>query len=75
MRDANEEVRGRATFGLGVLADLDSADIRDALLHRLSDSNEDVRNEAMAMLGKRRDRRVLPSLPAGLERPPVAVPG
>lgn len=55
--DANEEVRDWATFGLGVLGDLDSADIRDALLQRLSDSNEDLRNEAMATLGKRRDRR------------------
>lgn len=74
MEDADEEVRDWATFGLGVLGDLDSSDIRDALLQRLSDSNEDVRHEAIAALGKRRDQRVLPSLLAALEEPPVAVP-
>jgi hypothetical protein len=52
MGDANEEVRDWATFGFGVLGDLDSADIRDALLQRLSDANEHVRDEAMATLGK-----------------------
>jgi HEAT repeat protein len=74
LEDADEEVRDWATFGLGVLGDLDSSDIRDALLQRLSNSNEDVGNEAIAALGKRRDQRVLPSLLAALEQPPVAVP-
>jgi HEAT repeat protein len=74
MGDPDEDVRDWATFGLGVLGDLDSADIRDALLLRLSDSNKDVRDEAMAALGKRRDQRVLPFLLATLEQPPVAVP-
>ena len=69
--DADENVRDWATFGLGVLGDLDSTDIRDALFRRLGDPNEDVREEAMVGLGKRRDQRVLPSLIAVLERPPV----
>jgi HEAT repeat protein len=74
MRDPDEEVRDWATFGLGVLGDLDSVEIRDALFQRLSDSNEDVRTEAMASLGKRLDHRVLPSLLAALTEPAVSRP-
>jgi HEAT repeat protein len=74
MKDADEEVRDWATFGLGVQGDLDSAEIRDALFQQLSDSNEDVREEAMAALGKRRDQRVVPFLLAALEPPAVSVP-
>jgi HEAT repeat protein len=72
MRDDDEEVRDWAAFGLGVQGDVDSVEIRDALFERLSDSNEDVRNEAMASLGKRRDRQVLPSLITALAE--LAVP-
>jgi hypothetical protein len=74
MKDSGEEVRDWATFGLGVLGELDSVEIRDALVERLSDSNEDVRQEAIAGLGKRRDNRVLSSLVAALDRPGVADP-
>lgn len=74
MKDADEEVRDWATFGLGVQGDLDSVEIRDALFDRLSDSNEDVREEAMAGLGKRRDRRVLRSLTAALAETAVSRP-
>lgn len=71
MKDADEDVRDWATFGLGVLGDLDSVQIRDALFERLGDSNDDVREEALAGLCKRRDRRALPSLIAALEQPSV----
>lgn len=74
MKDADEEVRDWATFGLGVLGDLDSPEIRDALFQRLSDSYEDVRLEAMAGLGKRRDQRILPCLLAKLEQSDAAIP-
>jgi HEAT repeat protein len=73
MEDVDEDVRDWATFGLGVLGDSDSTDVRDALIRRLGDPNDDVREEAIAGLGKRRDRRVLPSVLAALERPPVTV--
>ncbi len=70
--DTDEDVRDWATFGLGVLGDLDSIEIRDALFQRLGDPNEDVREEAMVGLGKRRDHRVLPALKAALRRASVS---
>jgi HEAT repeat protein len=74
MRDVDEEVRDWATFGLGVQGDLDSVEIRDALFERLSDSNQDVREEAMSGLGKRRDQRVLGPLVAALAESAVSTP-
>lgn len=65
-QDSDEDVRDWATFGLGVLGDSDSAEIRDALVLRLSDADEDVREEAMVGLAKRRDQRALSALLSGL---------
>ncbi len=73
MRDANADVRDWATFGLGVLGDCDSPEIRDALTCRLADQNEDVREEAMVGLAKRKDERVLPNLLEALQQPSVTV--
>lgn len=67
MFDEDQDVRDWATFSLGVLGDLDSTRIRDALARRLSDSFENVRLEAIAGLAKRRDPRVLPALIDALE--------
>ena len=71
MEDADEDVRDWATFGLGVLGDQDSQTIRDAIYRRLSDTNEEVREEAMVGLGKRMDGRVLPLLLAALKGPTI----
>lgn len=71
-RDADDDVRDWATFGIGALGKLDSGDIRDALVSRLNDSFEDVRQEAMVGLARLKDERVLPSLLIDLERPAVA---
>ena len=60
-QDTDEDVRDWATFGLGVLGNTDSDEIREALVRRLNDSDEDVREEAMVGLGKRNDQRVLSS--------------
>jgi HEAT repeat protein len=73
MEDADRDVRDWATFGLGVLGDTDSAEIRDALVRRLADTDENTREEAMVGLGKRKDQRVVPSLLVALERPDVPV--
>ena len=68
MQDADEDVRDWATFGLGVQSDLDSADIRDGLFHRLTDPDSDVRGESLLGLAKRQDQRALPALIAELNQ-------
>jgi HEAT repeat protein len=70
--DTDAGVRDWATFGLGVLGDCDSAEIREALVQRLGDPDEDVREEAMVGLAKRRDSRVLTTLLRALEQPTVS---
>jgi HEAT repeat protein len=65
--DAVADVRDWATFGLGVLGQLDSPEIRDALTARLKDHCDDAREEAMVGLAKRRDQRILAPLLSSLE--------
>jgi HEAT repeat protein len=74
-RDADDDVRDWAVFGLGNLSDADSTEIRDALFARLNDSNEDVREEAIVGLAKRKDERVLPALIAALHESALDGPG
>lgn len=69
LEDTDDDVRDWATFGLGVLGDHDSPELRDALCRKLKDPDEDVREEAMAGLAKRLDTRILPSLIDGLGQP------
>jgi HEAT repeat protein len=69
MKDTDDEVRDWATFGLGVLGDQDSLEIRDALHRKLKDRNADVREEALVGLAKRHDTRSLPALIDALEQP------
>ncbi len=69
MEDPDDDVRDWATFGLGVLSDSNCDEICDALFRRISDSNQDVREEAMVGLGKRKDKRVLPALIVELQQP------
>jgi HEAT repeat protein len=71
--DIDEDVRDWATFNLGVIGDADSLEIREALYRALGDSNNDVREEAMVGLGKRKDARVLNPLIAALESPTMTV--
>ena len=56
-----------------MLGNIDSDEIREALVGRLEDPNEDVLEEAMVGLGKRKDQRVLSILLARLERPEISV--
>ena len=72
MRDADEDVRDWATFGLGVQGDLDSDEIRDALWQRISDPSPDVREECLVGLAKRKDHRALEVLVAALNQPEVS---
>ncbi len=66
-RDEDDDVRDWAVFALGVLGDADSVEIRDTLFSCIGDSNEDVREEAMVGLARRKDQRVLPPLITALE--------
>ena len=71
--DPEDENRDWAVFGLGVMGNTDSPEIREALLRCLSDKDEDVREEAAVGLGKRRDRRMIPALLKMLEDPGLKV--
>jgi HEAT repeat protein len=70
-RDVDDDVRDWATFGIGASGKLDSPEIRDALVSRLDDSFEDVRQEAIVGLARVKDQRVLSSLLSALEQPTV----
>jgi len=69
--DEDQDVREWATFGLGALGEKDSPEIREALWDRLSDSFEDVRQEAIVGLVRLRDERVLTALLLALEQEDV----
>ena len=62
MDDVDSDVRDWATFGVGVLGDQDSAELRESLYHRLDDSDQDACEEAVVGLAKRHDLHVLPKL-------------
>ncbi|TYB66667.1 hypothetical protein FXF51_16325 [Nonomuraea sp. PA05] len=59
--DPEDEVRNWATFALGAQCDADGAAIREALWARVGDAYGEVREEAIAGLARRGDRRVVPS--------------
>lgn len=71
MRDADEDVRDWATFGLGTLGTVDTPEIRDAFAERLNDSSADVVDEALAGLAQRRDPRAVPLILERLRQPDV----
>lgn len=62
--DEDENVRNWATFGLGSQIDTDTVEIREALLQRLVEEEEDseIYGEALVGLARRRDERVVEPL-------------
>ncbi len=58
-QDAAVDVRSWATFALGSQIEMDTEAIRDALLRNIDDEDEETREEALAGLAMRRDRRIL----------------
>jgi len=72
-RDPDSDVRDWATFGFGVQGDQDSPEIREALLERLYDPDEDASEEALVALSKRNDLRGLPKLLFLLDQPTSTV--
>jgi len=57
--DEDGETRSWATFSLATFTEVDTSDIREALVVRLSDPREDARGEALVGLARRKDPRVL----------------
>lgn len=58
--DPEDEVRDWATFALGTQCQADGVAIREALWARVDDPYTEAREEAVAGLARRRDRRILP---------------
>ena len=56
--DVDRDVRDWATFALGTQTTADTVAIRDALWKRVSDSDAEVRGEAMVGLARRHDERL-----------------
>jgi HEAT repeat protein len=67
-RDQDGIVRDWATFGLGTQISVNTPEIKNALLARLSDKDEVTRGEALRGLATRKDQRVLKPLIKELER-------
>lgn len=67
MDDTEPDIRDWATFALGVQRDIDSPQLRDALMRRLADEDSDADGEAAVALARRGDLRVLPVLLAQLD--------
>jgi HEAT repeat protein len=60
--DEDDAVRDWATFGLGSMTDFDSAELRAALMERITDANDEARLEALLGLARRKDVRVIEPL-------------
>jgi HEAT repeat protein len=68
-RDLDADVRDSATFGLGTQLDRDDAEVREALVARLDDVDDDTRAEALRGLAARGDERAIPRLLTELDGP------
>lgn len=60
--DPNGDVRNWSLFGLGTQSDIDSDEVRALFVRHLDDPHEEARQEAIAGLAKRKDRRAAPPL-------------
>ncbi len=56
--DSDFDVKNWAVFGLGSQCDLDTAELREALLRRADDEEPEIRGEALIGLARRRDSRI-----------------
>ncbi len=56
--DKNFDVRNWATFGLGSQCEIDTSELRAALLERITDNEYEIRGEALVGLARRKDLRI-----------------
>lgn len=61
-RDENQDVRNWATFALGSQTETDTKEVRQALVERLQDDDDETRGEALVGLASRKDERILAPL-------------
>lgn len=69
MQDSEPTIRDWATFGLGTQTNADSDHVREALLQRTTDIDQDTREEAIYGLAKRKDQRAIAPLLIALGEP------
>jgi HEAT repeat protein len=67
--DDDRDVRDWATFGLGTLTDVDTPELRDALLARISEDDAEIRGEALIGLTHRHHPNALALVRDELNRP------
>ena len=65
--DTDLEVRNWATFGLGSLTEVDTPELRSALLARLDEAEDEIRGEALVGLARCGDLRIIPAFLKELE--------
>jgi HEAT repeat protein len=58
-KDVDFDVKNWATFGLGSQCDVDNSSLRQALIDRTTDSDPEIRGEALIGLARRKDDRVI----------------
>jgi HEAT repeat protein len=68
-RDTDDATRDWATFGLAQQTALDTPALRDALAARLTDTDPEIRGEAMIGLASRKDERAATAIEAALRGP------
>ncbi len=56
--DKDFDVRNWATFGLGSQCEIDTPELRTALLERITDNEYEIRGEALVGLARRKDLRI-----------------
>ncbi len=69
MQDENFDVRNWATFSLAQITQSNTQTIRDALFKNLSDTELEVRGEALLGLALRKDNRVVDAIIEDLQKP------